>query len=270
MAKLERACMGLAVLGSCICLANSPAALAQSQYYAGSAQSHPDSAAQAYLGSGLHIDGADFAASDSGEELGRYGWLRSGLTPTQHDEARVARPSRGPSIGLSVDQLGRHDAQDNLLHLPGVNASAVHLEASYLFGRKWGLASQYAAAGGPLSPSIQPGLQGFSASSESLGVSLFRMGTLLRGDRLSLTVSSPVRTGFGGLLANGAGAGYVLADSATGSRQDAQGYSTEISYFTPLSREAKLGFSVSRRSNALLDFGVPDERVMSIRFSSRF
>jgi hypothetical protein len=108
-------------------------------------------------------------------------------------------------------------------------------------------------------------------SHESLGVSVFRTGNWLHGDRLVLTLSGPVHTGAGDLIAGEAGVGNPQqSDGYMGLRLSGRVYSTELSYFTPLSQDTGLGFSVSQRSSALRDYGAPDERMMSIRFSTRF
>jgi hypothetical protein len=102
-------------------------------------------------------------------------------------------------------------------------------------------------------------------------VSLFRTGNWLQGDRLSLTLSSPVRTGLSGAMDTGTGSGVpAQTDGLIGLRATGREYSTELSYFTPLWHEVGLGFSLSQRQSGLHDYGVPDERMMSIRFSTRF
>jgi hypothetical protein len=252
MAKRASARTAFALLGWTMCLVPCTAAFAQA---AGEAPS---------LGTGLRLASTEALPSPGVALPGRYDWLRTGLTP-QQQQSSFALPGQG-AFGLSVDQLGRRatGADPNR-----TEATSMRLQASYLLGHDWGFTSQYEA--GAVSDRLST-LQTANPRWESLGVGVFRTGNLLRGDRLSLTVSSPVRTGMGDLLSDRGGSSVSLGgDAFMGLRAGGnREYATELSYFTPLSRDIGLGFAVSQRSNLMRDYGTSEERMMSIRFSSQF
>jgi hypothetical protein len=241
----------IALAGSSICL------------FHGVASAAPIGPSDSALFNGLRLNSPE-ALSLAGPTLaGRYDWLRLGISPDGRAGSTLALPGQG-ALGLSVDQFDRRG--------PGSDAhpraTAMRLQASYLLGDTWGFASQYVA--GSLSSPV-PSLQSPAPLRESLGVSLFRTGNLLRGDRLSVTLSSPVHTGVSGAMDTGtASAVPAPGDGLIGLRATGREYSTELSYFTPLWHDVGLGFTLSQRQSGLHDYGVPDERMMSIRFSSRF
>jgi len=236
-----------ALAGSVLCALNAPA----------SAQSVGEGSDPA-LFNGLRLQAPEAPSLPGSALAGRYDWLRLGMSPGQRVGSTLALPGQG-ALGLSIDQFDPRAGRP-------ADATAMRLQASYLLGDAWGLASQYEA--GSVSNPV-PSLQSAAPRREALGVSVFRTGNWLAGDRLSLTLSSPVRTGVAGLMDTGTGLA-AQNDGLIGLRAAGREVSTELSYFTPLSRDVGLGFTVSQRQSGLHDYGVPDERMMSIRFSSRF
>jgi len=251
MNMAARAFTFVVLAGSSFCLYHA-AAIAQSS------GPPPDSA----FFNGLRLSPPEALTVPGPETGGRYDWLRLGMSPDRQTDSMLSLPGQG-ALGLSVDQFGRRASTGELLRDPRA-ATAMRLQAAYLLGETWGLASQY-QAGSIASP--MPSLQSISPLKESLGVSVFRTGNWLQGDRLSLTLSSPVRTGMSGMIDSGLS---PQGDGLIGLRAAGREYSTELSYFTPLARDAGLGFALSQRQTGLHDYGVPDERMMSIRFSGRF
>ena len=236
---------------------------------AAAVQAEPAAGGDQSLGYGLRLANPDpLAGTDNNAAPlpGRYDWLGTGISPQHRSQSSFALPGRG-ALGLSLSEGSIRRSPVSDLRTSHPDASAMRLQAAYLLGDAWGFTSQYeAGAIGDQSPAWT----GASSWRESLGVSVFRTGNLLRGDRLSLTLSSPIRTGVGGVVGNASGVSASAQNDAFMGLHPGREYATELSYFTPLSRDAGLGFTLTQRTNILHEYGVTDERMMSIRFSSRF
>ena len=156
--------------------------------------------------------------------------------------------------------------------LPGGNSFS--LDAGYRVWRTWGIVGRYATSNRFTAPSVEalPG-RSLGSRDESFALGVAKSETWLRGDRLSLTVGQPGRdevTGFGAPPA-GSGFGSLLRDlPGVGLRAPGRDVSTELSYFAPITKSAGLGLSVVNRTRQGFEGPRPDERAVSIRFSSEF
>ncbi len=128
------------------------------------------------------------------------------------------------------------------------------------------------AIAGPLpapAPQINP-LSPVGEHRSPFGLSLYRNGTLLDGDRLSFSMSGATTASDTlGLLGSGVG---VSANplQVQGLRGGSYAYTSELTYLTPVGRNSGIGLSLQQRSGNLRDYGINEERMLSLRFSSRF
>lgn len=143
------------------------------------------------------------------------------------------------------------------------------VDAGYRVRDNWGIGGQLALTprGNPMSG--VPGAVAHRGDAYHFG--LWKADSWLRGDRLSLSVGQMPRSDPFGLGLNAmTSASPVPRDGSPVGLRVAREVSTELLYTTPLSKSAGLGFSLVNRTRFGLDGAVPDERVMSIRFSTRF
>lgn len=165
----------------------------------------------------------------------------------------------------------------------GAASGPVRLEATYRLGANWGLWGQagldrYGSGPGKLwslQDVPQAGLAGPGAvGRELLGLGAYRLGTWLPGDRLRLMVYGAPRPGF--LNAPGYDAAAVPAYLApvdgrgAGLRPGGGELATELSYLAPLGASSSIGLSLSQAALGLHELGPSEERMMSLRFATRF
>jgi hypothetical protein len=155
------------------------------------------------------------------------------------------------------------------------DTAALALSGTYRFAESWGIAGRYAASymDGSARSAEGVGQRLGSSRSDIVSLGLTKSETLFRGDRLSLSLgqsfrSSSMRAGDGP---------FALADHEAATRFEQFGFRpsvreviTELNYFTPINKRSGLGLSLMNRNRPNQDPGVPDERVMSIRFSTQF
>lgn len=177
------------------------------------------------------------------------------------------RASLGVSVLRSTEGLGvgQHG-------LAAAENAALSLSGTYRLGMHWGVAGQYAAG---FSDGIVRWADGAtyrlgSQRTDVVSLGLFKNETLLRGDRLSLSVGQPVRAS-----SSGGDRPYELYDFSASLRTDGIRPTTrevfaELNYYAPISGSMGLGLSLVNRSRANLDASSPYERILSIRFSSSF
>lgn len=179
------------------------------------------------------------------------------------------RASVGVSVLRSTEGLGigQHG-------FAATESAALSLSGTYRLGMRWGIAGQYAAG---YSDGIVRWGDGAtyrlgSQRTDVIALGLFKNETLLRGDRLSLSVGQPVRAS-----SSGSDRPYELYDFSASLRTDtlstrpaAREVFAELNYYTPLSGSMGLGLSLVNRSRANLDASSPYERILSIRFTSSF
>lgn len=198
---------------------------------------------------GLAATGQRWSSADIGSSWGR---ASVGLTVLRSSE------------GLGVGHHGVAAAENAALSLSG----------TYRLGMNWGVAGQYAAG---YSDGIVRWADGAthrlgSQRTDVIALGLFKNETLLRGDRLSLSVGQPVRAS-----TTSADRPYELYDFSASLRTDsmsmrptAREMFAELNYYAPLSGSMGLGLSLVNRTRANLDSSGPYERILSIRFSSSF
>lgn len=142
--------------------------------------------------------------------------------------------------------------------------------------QSWGLVGQYGrhndlsfnASTDRHDAQAQPSVLAIARDSRSIG--LAKSQTWVAGDRLSLTVSQP-----GSLAGASMPLGfYAPLDGRdfglTGLRSSARELVTELQYFAPLTPATGLGFSLINRTRPNNNERVADERIMMMRFTTRF
>lgn len=146
-------------------------------------------------------------------------------------------------------------------------SSALELRADYRFATHWGIGGRYLGRP-PLAAQAdgQPRLGAGRDDAIALGIT--KSETWFSGDRWSLTVSQPMRFG-GGPLATDSFA-EVPDYGGLGFKSGAREVRTELEYFTPISKSMGLGLSLINRMRPNSDAQAPDDRIMMMRFSTRF
>jgi hypothetical protein len=153
-------------------------------------------------------------------------------------------------------------------------ADRIAIDGGYRVWRDWGLTGRYATGNrfraGPAEtlPASSLGMR-----DESYALGIFKAETWARGDRIALSVGQPLRGDAFGFGTAGLGAGLAGVPAelpAVGLRAPGRELQTELSYWAPLWKGTGLGFSLANRTRSSFDGPLPDERSMSIRFSSRF
>lgn len=223
--------------------------------------------------SGLRIKQSSTSGFDlrfDGSSAGRAPLAATGQRWASADLASTwGRTSVGVSMLRSTEGLGvgQHG-------IAATESAALALSGTYRLGMHWGIAGQYAAG---YSDGIVRWGDGAtyrlgSQRTDVIALGLFKNETLLRGDRLSLSVGQPVRAS-----SSGTDRPYELYDFSASLRTDAlntrpaaREVFAELNYYAPLSGSMGLGLSLVNRSRANLDASSPYERILSIRFSSSF
>lgn len=224
--------------------------------------------------SGLRIKQSSAAGSDlrfEGSTAGRAPALAA--TGQRWASADIASSWGRATIGVSVLRssdglgVGQHG-------MAATENAALSLSGTYRLGMTWGLAGQYAAG---YSDGIVRWADGAthrlgSQRTDVIALGLFKNETLLRGDRLSLSVGQPVRAS-----SSSADRPYELYDFSASLRTDSMSIRpttremfAELNYYAPLSGSMGLGLSLVNRTRANLDSSGPYERILSIRFSTSF
>lgn len=172
-----------------------------------------------------------------------------------------AQQQGGSGLRIDVDEGSRR-------------ADRIAIDGGYRVWRDWGLSGRYATGNRfRAGPSETLPASSFGMRDETFALGIFKAETWARGDRIALSVGQPLRgDAFGfGTAGLGAGLGGVPAElPAVGLRAPGREVQTELSYWAPLWKGTGLGFSLANRTRNSFDGPLPDERSMSIRFSSRF
>jgi hypothetical protein len=226
-----------------------------------------------HFGRGLF--GALFAASvgvaAAGTAIGAEPLLLSQLSPEQ------VRPNAG--AGFRSNEAAMPDPRPINFRVSSKttaslgfrpNYNALSFDAAHRFSENWGISGQYLGSRGLLS---QPGdvsarFAGPRASGVALG--LVKTETLLRGDRLSFTVSQPPGFTTGPL-------GFDTPIDSAGSlssglqpRNGAREVRTELRYDAQIFKSSGLGLSLINRVRPNDANLAPDERIMMMRFTTQF
>ena len=166
-------------------------------------------------------------------------------------------------------------SRDEKLRGPGmtVDTTSMALTGAYRFAANWDITGGYA---GMVGESTQRTFDGVLRRplfrTQTLSLGLGKSETWLRGDRLAVSLAHPDRalTGVGEIpleIADHVGFdGSYRAPTRAGMRE----LLTEFNYFAPLTRNTGLGLSLVNRSRLTAESNLSDERIMSIRFSTRF
>ena len=185
------------------------------------------------------------------------------------------------TAGLSFGRAS--DARDDLLRTPprggvgigetGLDTASLGLTGVYRVATNWDLTGTYS---GVLAEPIRDSTDGmqrqpqFRSRTVSLGV--VKSEIWLRGDRLTLSLGQPTRwqaDARDGLIERHDSIDVAPADFAT-PRTGTRERLAELNYFAPLGTHTGLGLSLASRTRVTADTNMPDERIMSIRFSTRF
>ncbi len=190
-------------------------------------------------------------------------------TPGTSSLAQWSASWQGLVAGLAFGYSS--PSRDETLRAPGmaVDTTSMVLTGAYRFAANWDIIGGYT---GMFAETTQRTFDGvlrrplFRTHTLSLG--LGKNETWLPGDRLALSLGHPDRvlTGAGEIpleIADHIGFG---APPRTGMRE----LLTEFNYFAPLTRHTGLGLSLVNRSRLTAESNLSDERIMSIRFSTRF
>lgn len=173
-------------------------------------------------------------------------------------------------LGLNVRSIDSRDLTTTS------GARSMSVEAAYPVIGSWGLAG-YLTGGIARGLGLPTGTPGVGTASlranESIGLGIIKSATWRSGDRLSLMVSQPLGAGGPRIGAEGpleaVDANGFVGQRPLGLRASGREVTTELRYLAPVLKNSQVGLSLINRSNAF-DQLVPDERIMTIRFSTQF
>ncbi len=180
---------------------------------------------------------------------------------------------QGLQAGVAFGYSGQ--SRDEALRGPGmtVDTTSMALTGAYRFAANWDITGGYA---GMVGESTQRTFDGVLRRplfrTQTLSLGLGKSETWLRGDRLAVSLAHPDRalTWAGEIpleIADHVGFdGSYRVPARSGMRE----LLTELNYFAPLTRNTGLGLSLVNRSRLTAESNLSDERIMSIRFSTRF
>ena len=186
----------------------------------------------------------------------------------------LSRFSPRSRLGLNVRPLeGRATSSDPAAR---PDARSMSFEAAYSVVGSWGLAGYLTGSTGRGFglPLVTPGSGTASLrANESVGLGVIKSATWLSGDRLSLMVSQPLGGGGARIGAEGpldaSDTSAFVGQRPLGLRASGREVTTELRYLAPIMKRSHLGLSLINRSTAF-DNPFPDERIMTIRFSTQF
>ncbi len=181
------------------------------------------------------------------------------------------------TAGLSFGRAS--DARDDLLRAPirtigrtGLDTTSLGFTGVYRFATNWDVTGAYS---GMLAESTRDSTDGLQRQPQfrerTLSLGVVKSETWRRGDRLTLSLGQPTRWQADARdgLDRYDSIDFAPADLAT-LRPGTREWLTELNYFAPIGTYTGLGLSLANRTRVSSDTNVPDERIMSIRFSTRF
>lgn len=151
----------------------------------------------------------------------------------------------------------------------GGETTSLGLHGAYRFATNWNVTGAYLGTFADAQPP-DGSPRRMSPRNRGLALGLAKSETWLRGDRLALSLAQPARPRPGTRDATYEGTDGVDFDRTSTFRPAAREWTTTLNYFAPLSRYGGLGLTLVNRSRLTNDAGASDERIMSIRFSTRF
>jgi hypothetical protein len=157
------------------------------------------------------------------------------------------------------------------INSPGVESTSVGLSGAYRFAAKWDVTGAYLGtyADAP-PPTLDSSSRRTSLRTQGLSFGLAKSETWRHGDRLAISLAQPDRVQPGMRDLSYDGADGFESDRSNTMRPGLREWTTTLNYFAPLSRHAGLGLTLVNRSRLTNDANLSDERIMSIRFSTRF
>lgn len=256
------------------------------------AQASPDATSGSGLQSGtahfgpivthLGIDSANIpglkirAETSSDPHLVGIGQLRGigfSATPNTSSVAQWSASWQGLAAGIAFGYTSQ--SPDATLRGPGmsVDTTSMALTGAYRFAANWDITGGYA---GMFAETTQRTFDGILrrplVRTQTLSLGLGKSETWLRGDRLALSLAHPDRAPAGVSEIPFEIADHVGFDGSyrVPTRAGTRELLTELNYFAPLTRNTGLGLSLVNRSRLTAESNLSDERIMSIRFSTRF
>ena len=182
----------------------------------------------------------------------------------------------GTQLTETASYLGSYSAEAFALGRRPAT-TALTLSAAYSFSPTWVLAGQFTTATTPgysnETASLISGVQASRAS--GFGVALVKTATWTQRDRLSFSVSQPLRAQSGAinfdLPVDVDASGNVLrATESVSLKPSGRERISELHYALPVSKEATLGLAAIHRVQPNHEAAAPTERVVALRFSARF
>ena len=223
-------------------------------------------------GPGLKLD----ILTDAFADLAGIGIASSvglALRPTTRAAALLSASSHRFSAGLSLGRASEPRVDGLHTAARGVDATSIGLTGAYRIAANWDVTGAYSSAFTEATPAAGDGLQRRALTrTRTLSLGLAKSETWLRGDRLALSLGQPTRLQGDDRDAPLERIDALESDQAhrVGLRPGTREWLTELNYFAPLSKRTGLGLSLVNRSRLAADVNGPDERIMSIRFSTRF
>ncbi|MBI5461266.1 MAG: S8 family peptidase [Gammaproteobacteria bacterium] len=197
--------------------------------------------------------------------------------------AELSQRTASRYLSASVTQLHEREGLLGSEHdaLFGLNTTAVTTAASVQAA--WRLAPGLAFAGRytvGYTPAVQADGNSLVTDVSDVRTNAFALGlvqadALRKGDRLSFSVSQPLRASSGAMNFN-----LPTGNDATGQMQyEAQSFDlktrghelrTELNYVTPLGRNQNIGIALAHRDQPDHDANAPDDNMIAVRWGLRF
>lgn len=197
--------------------------------------------------------------------------------------AELSQQTASRYLSVSVTQLHEDESllgsqQDALF---GLNTTAVTTAAS--IQGAWRLAPGLAFAG-RYTVGYTPAVEADGNSlvtdisdvrTEAFALGLVQADAMRKGDRLSLTLSQPLRASSGTMrfdlpVGNDAEGQMQYGAHALDLKTSGRELRTELNYVTPLGREQELGVSLAHRNQPDHDARAPDDNMIALRWRMRF
>ncbi len=151
----------------------------------------------------------------------------------------------------------------------GVDSTSLGLRGAYRFAANWDVTGAYLGTYTDSLPT-DGSQRRMSVRTQGLSLGLEKSETWRRGDRLALSLAQPDRARAGTRESRPDGLDAVDLERANTFKLPTREWTTTLNYFALLSQYSGLGLTLVNRSRLTTDTNLSDERIMSIRFSTRF